>query len=129
MPTSAADLRYGRQRWTRGTVAVAVPCDVCGRPSYFAARHLECHPPVAEVLGQLILGLTTGAPAAAAGLELGGHGADHAQHGEGADQGAEHERAGDGEVRPVHRRGHGGLLEGGEAGVEGGDLGGHRLQE
>jgi hypothetical protein len=47
MPTTANDLRYGRRGggWLprgAGEPTPAVPCDVCGRPSFFGARHREC---------------------------------------------------------------------------------------
>ena len=46
MATSATDLRYGRRGggWIPDGAGAppAVPCDVCGRPAHFAARHREC---------------------------------------------------------------------------------------
>ena len=59
MPTSATDLRYGRRGggWVpRGAGApVAVPCDVCGRPVHFGARHRECEP-AGAIADELIAG-------------------------------------------------------------------------
>lgn len=47
MPTTATDLRYGRRGggWLprgAGVPVPVVPCDVCGRPAYFGARHRDC---------------------------------------------------------------------------------------